>query len=199
MFKRGFRYLFLGILSVIPLIIVINIIYWINGFAFNIVRKITSITNDTAFTISVILFSLTLLMFLGYSTEKFGKTLFISRIETLLEKIPAIRTVYSVSKKVISIFMKDEDEVREIVLVEYPKENIWVPAYVLSKHEEMLVLFVPTSPNPTSGYSVIIDKKYTIHTTLSIEEASKFIITMGADFVKKEELVSKIKERSNNA
>ena len=42
--------------------------------------------------------------------------------------------------------------------MEYPKNDLWVPAYVLSKHKNVLVLFVPTSPNPTSGYTVIVDK-----------------------------------------
>lgn len=195
MLKKSLRYLFVGILSVIPLIIVLKIIYWVKGFAFGLFHNITSITNDTAFTVSVVLFSLVVLMFFGYSTEKFGKTLIISRIEKLLERIPAIGTIYSVSKKVTSIFMQKDNMVKEVVLVEYPKKDLWVPAYVLNHHEDVMVLFIPTSPNPTSGYTVILDEKYVLKTTLSIEEASKFIITMGADFIKKDEILKSIKSR----
>ena len=79
--------------------------------------------------------------------------------------------------------------------MEYPKADLWVPAYVLSKYENVLVLFVPTSPNPTSGYTVIVDKTKIKETTLTVAEASQFIVSMGSDFVKKEE-ISKIIEKT---
>ena len=63
-----------------------------------------------------------------------------------------------------------------------------MPAYVLSKHNDILVLFVPTSPNPTSGYTVIVHRNKVKSTTLTLTEASQFIVSMGADFVKKEEI-----------
>jgi len=72
---------------------------------------------------------------------------------------------------------------------------LWVPAYVLSKHANVLVLFVPTSPNPTSGYTVIVDKSKVEETTLTVAEASQFIVSMGSDFVKKEE-ISKIIQKT---
>jgi len=85
-------------------------------------------------------------------------------------------------------------------LVEYPKSGLWVPAYVLNKHNDIWVLFVPTSPNPTSGYAIMVDKKIVQPTTLTISEASQFIVSMGADFIKKEELSVIIKEanKQNN-
>lgn len=88
---------------------------------------------------------------------------------------------------------------KEVVLVEYPKDNVWVPAYVLNKHADTLVLFVPTSPNPTSGYTVIVSKSLIIPTTLTIEEASTFIVSMGADYVKKEEISQKIADHASKA
>ena len=79
-------------------------------------------------------------------------------------------------------------------MVEYPKDDLWVPAYVLSKYDSVLVLFVPTSPNPTSGYTVIVDKSNVKETTLTVAEASQFIVSMGADFVKKEEISKIVKD-----
>ena len=73
-------------------------------------------------------------------------------------------------------------------MVEYPKNNVWVPAYLLNRHESICVLFIPTSPNPTSGYTVIVDEKLTKKTTMTLQEASSFIISMGADFPKREEI-----------
>ena len=59
------------------------------------------------------------------------------------------------------------------------------------------MLFVPTSPNPTSGYTVMIDEEKVLKTTLTIAEASQFIISMGADFVKKEEITKLIKRQND--
>ena len=82
----------------------------------------------------------------------------------------------------------EEGGKKEVVLVEYPKSDVWVPAYLLNRHNGICVLFVPTSPNPTSGYTVIVKESLVVPTSLSLEEASSFIISMGADFVKREEL-----------
>jgi len=71
-------------------------------------------------------------------------------------------------------------------LVEYPKEGLWVPAYLLNRHENICVVFIPTSPNPTSGYTVLVDESLIKKTSLSLQEASSFIISMGADFPQKE-------------
>ena len=89
---------------------------------------------------------------------------------------------------------KDDGGKKEVVLMEYPKDDVWVPAYILNRHNGICVLFIPTSPNPTSGYTVLIKEELTIRTSLSFEEASSFIISMGADFVKKEEITQKILE-----
>lgn len=193
--KKVLRYLFLGILSIIPLLIVIQVVYWVQEFSVELFKVLTQITDSTYRTTIVIVISIIILIFFGYSTEKFGKSYFLSIVEKILDKIPAIRTIYSVSKKVTDIFTQNNgNSKKEVVLVEYPKDNIWVPAYVLNKHDGVLVLFIPTSPNPTSGYTVLIEENRVEKTTLSIEEASKFIISMGADFVKKEEISKKIKE-----
>lgn len=193
--KKILRWLFLGILSIIPLLIVIQVIYWVQEFSIELFKILTQITDSTYRTSIVLLITIIILIFFGYSTEKFGKSYILSLIEKILDKIPAIRTIYSVSKKVTDIFTKSgENSKKEVILVEYPKDNIWVPAYVLNKHEGIFVLFIPTSPNPTSGYTVMIEESRVVKTSLSIEEASKFIISMGADFVKKEEISQLIKE-----
>ncbi len=189
MFSKLFKFMFLGILSVVPLAVVIIVVYWLHDISVQYVTKLFSITNSTYYTSLIIVLSLALFVFLGYSIEKFGKSFILSSIEAILEKIPAIRTLYSISKKIVDVFASNsDDKPREVVLIEYPKKDIWVPAYVFNRYETLLVLFIPTSPNPTSGYTVIMDEKYVTRTTMNIEEASKFIISMGTDFVKKEEL-----------
>ena len=134
---------------------------------------------------------------LGFSLEKYGRSFVISLIDRIFASIPAIRTIYSVSKKLANMLSGyDDSGKKEVVLVEYPKEDVWVPAYVLNRHDGVCVLFVPTSPNPTSGYTVIVRTDLVIPTSLTLEEASSFIISMGADFVKRDEIARLIRERA---
>lgn len=199
MISKFFKFMFLGILSVIPLAVVIIVVYWVHDISVQYFTKLFFITNSGYYTSLIIFISMLIFVFLGYSIEKFGKSFFLSSIESLLDKIPAIRTIYSISKKIVDVFTTKQDEnSKEVVLVEYPKNGIWVPAYVFNRHESLYVLFIPTSPNPTSGYTVIVDKSKVVRTSMRIEEASKFIISMGTDFVKREEVFDIISQKEIN-
>lgn len=193
------RFLLIGTLSVVPLLVVIQVVLWVKSLSFSFFDFLSTYTNSSIYTTIIIIFTLVFLTILGYFIEKSGKFFILSWIEYALEKIPAVRTIYSISKKITDMFLQNGDGSRkEVVLVEYPKNDVWVPAYVLNKHENTLVLFVPTSPNPTSGYTVIVSKDLTIPTSLTIEEASTFIVSMGADYVKKDEIAKKIQERKSS-
>jgi len=185
------RYIFVGALALIPLFIVVQVVLWVNKLSFDFIVWLSNYTNSSMINAIIILVSILSLGIIGYSTEKFGKSIFISLIDKTLDKIPAIRTIYSIVKKITKLFITSkDDEKKEVVLVEYPKVGLWVPGYVLSKHNDTMVLFIPTSPNPTSGYTVIVDKNIVKPTSLTVGEASQFIVSMGADYIKKEELSS---------
>ena len=192
--KQFFRYVFVGTLALIPLMIVIQILMWVNTLTLDLFDFISSYTNSPMYTIGIFATTIIILALVGSSIEKAGKSYLVSLIDTILAKVPAINTIYSIIKKITALFSPgNKDEKKEVVLVEYPKADLWVPAYVLSKYNSCLVLFVPTSPNPTSGYTVIVEKGKVKSTTLSVAEASQFIVSMGADFVKKEEISTIIK------
>lgn len=193
--KQFFRYIFLGALALIPLLVVVQLIFWLNSLSVRLFDFVSSYTNSPLYTVALFVFIVLTLAFVGSSIEKAGKSFVISLIDRILVKVPAIGTVYSIIKKITELFKPNsKDSKKEVVLVEYPKEDSWVPAYVLSKHENVLVLFVPTSPNPTSGYTVIIEKSKIKATTLTVAEASQFIVSMGSDFVKKEEITKIIQD-----
>ena len=196
--KQFFRYIFVGTLALIPLLIVVQLVLWLKGLSFQLFDFVSSFTNSSLFTIVILFITIMILAAVGSSIEKAGKSFFVSVIDRILEKVPAIGTVYSILKKITALFAPNtKDEKQEVVLVEYPKKDLWVPAYVLSKHKNTVVLFVPTSPNPTSGYTVIVDKSLVQPTTLTVAEASQFIVSMGADFVKKEEIDKIVKDTIN--
>ncbi|MEA2049248.1 MAG: DUF502 domain-containing protein [Campylobacterota bacterium] len=197
--KQFFRYVFVGALALIPLFIVIQLVFWVKELSVDLFDFVSSYTNSTGFTFILFIVVLLLLAAIGSSIEKAGKSFLVSIIDRILDKVPAIGTIYGIVKKITALFTPNNKDVKKkVVLVEYPKDDLWVPAYVLNKYNDSLVLFVPTSPNPTSGYTVIVDQSKIKATTLTVAEASQFIVSMGADFIKKEEITKIIKETINN-
>ena len=78
---------------------------------------------------------------------------------------------------------------REVVYVEYPKDGVWVPAYVTNRHGDRYVLYIPTSPNPTNGFTVIVHESKVVKSELDFEEVASFIISVGSDFSKSHEVL----------
>ncbi len=185
--KLLLRYIFVGALSLFPLILVIVVVNYLKNLGISAYLSLHDYTDSFELTLALMAGVIAIFAVLGFSIEKYGRSIFISMIDTTFEKIPAIRSVYSVSKKLAAMLSGGEDGgKKEVVLVEYPKEGLWVPAYLLNRHENICVLFIPTSPNPTSGYTVLVDEALIKKTTLTLQEASSFIISMGADFPQKE-------------
>jgi uncharacterized membrane protein len=185
--KLLLRYIFVGALSLFPLILVIVVVNYLKNLGFSAYSSLHDYTDSFEVTLALMAGVIGVFALLGFSIEKYGRSIFVSMIDSTFEKIPAIRSVYSVSKKLAAMLSGGEDGTKkEVVLVEYPKEGLWVPAYLLNRHENICVLFIPTSPNPTSGYTVMVDEALIKKTTLTLQEASSFIISMGADFPQKE-------------
>jgi uncharacterized membrane protein len=185
--KLLLRYIFVGALSLFPLILVIVVVNYLKNLGVSAYLSLHDYTDSFEVTLALMASVVGVFALLGFSIEKYGRSIFISMIDSTFEKIPAIRSVYSVSKKLAAMLSGGEDGTKkEVVLVEYPKEGLWVPAYLLNRYENICVVFIPTSPNPTSGYTVLVDESLIKKTSLSLQEASSFIISMGADFPQKE-------------
>jgi uncharacterized membrane protein len=173
---------------------VIVVVNYLKNLGVSAYLSLHDFTDSFGITIFLMVGVVAVFALLGFSIEKYGRSIFVSMIDSTFEKIPAIRSVYSVSKKLAAMLSGGEDGTKkEVVLVEYPKEGLWVPAYLLNRHENICVLFIPTSPNPTSGYTVLVDEVMIKKTTLTLQEASSFIISMGADFPRKEEIAGLVR------
>jgi len=193
--KKAIRYLFVGALSFFPLVVVLLVVNFLKNIGLSAYLQLNTITDSASVTILFMIGVLLALMLLGWTLERYGRSVLLSAIDTLFEKIPAVNTIYSVSRKISNMLTgKDDSGKKEVVLVEYPKADVWVPGYVLNRHNGICVLFIPTSPNPTSGYTVLVKESMTVKVSLTLEEASSFIISMGADFVKRDEVTSRIHE-----
>lgn len=190
--KIIFRKFLIGALAFLPFFVIYLLLVWLKGFGIDLFLYFSDLVGSHLGAIVLLLLSFYGIYLIGSSIEKAGKSFVINLLEQAIQKIPAINFLYSAIKKILDIFSQKNNDSKGVVLVEYPNDGLWVPAYVLNKQDDVLVLFVPTSPNPTSGYVVIVQESKILHTDLSVAEASQFIVSMGSDFVRAEHISSLI-------
>ena len=136
-----------------------------------------------------ILIAVFLITIIGWISLSFiGKRLF-ELFESILNKIPILRTIYSAVDQLIETFAKSKSAKKNVVLVEYPRKGVWAVGFATKENtgeikkrvgEEIINVFIPTTPNPTSGFLLMFPKKEVIYLDLSFEEASKFIVSAGS-------------------
>ena len=189
--KKVLNDFLIGVFAVIPIVVVLQIILFVQGLVSDLFQVVYGFADSYLYTAIVFVVSFILLISIGNTIVKKGRSWVISVFDYVIARIPFLNTIYRVLKKVINMFSSREQTMaKEVVYVEYPKEGIWVPAYVTNKHENKYVLFIPTSPNPTSGLTVIVDKSKLITSSMNIEEATSFIVSVGVDYNKVSESIS---------
>ncbi len=136
-----------------------------------------------------ILISVIIITLIGWISLSFlGKKLF-DLFENILNKIPILRTIYSAVGQLIETFAKTKTNKKNVVLIEYPRKGVWAVAFATRENtgeinkktgQELINVFVPTTPNPTSGFLLMFPKNEVIYLDISFEEASKFIVSAGS-------------------
>ena len=123
----------------------------------------------------------------GISLSFFGKRI-VSLINEIFKKIPILRTIYSAIGQMTQSFTSTGKDKKSVVLVEYPKKGSWAVGFATKENDgeiskkvnkQMINVFVPTTPNPTSGFLLMYPKDEVIYLDMSFEEASKFIVSAG--------------------
>ena len=187
--KKVLNNFLIGIFAVIPIVIVLQIIMSVKDRITDLFGLVYGYADNYLYTLVVFVLSFFILVSIGHEIVIKGRPLVIRAFEHVIDRIPFLNTIYRVLKKVIAMFTNDDQTIaKEVVYVEYPKEGIWVPAYVTNRYENKYVLFIPTSPNPTSGFTVIVDKSKVIHSEMDIEDATSFIVSVGVDYDKAKEM-----------
>ena len=135
-----------------------------------------------------ILISLLLITIIGWLSLSFLGRKLLDLFNKILKKIPILRTIYSAIGQMTETFTKQDKENKNVVLVEYPRKGSWAVGFatkdnsgeITNKVKKNLVnVFVPTTPNPTSGFLLMFPKEEVIYLDLTFEEASKFIVSAG--------------------
>jgi uncharacterized membrane protein len=180
-----------GVVVLIPIGITIYLTLFFIKFSSDILPKEINPNHYLPYNIPglEILISIFLITLIGWLSLSFiGKRLF-DLFENVLNKIPILRTIYSAVGQLIETFTKSKSGKKNVVLIEYPRKGIWAVGFATNENtgeikkktgQELVNVFVPTTPNPTSGFLIMFPKNEVIYLDLSFEEASKFIVSAGS-------------------
>ena len=124
----------------------------------------------------------------GLSLSFLGKRI-LKLIDDLFKRIPVLRTIYSAIVQMTETFSnKDSNNKKSVVLIEYPRKGVWAVGFATKENEgematktsqKLINVFVPTTPNPTSGFLLMFPLEDVIYLDMTFEEASKFIVSAG--------------------
>ena len=190
-------YLFTGILVTAPVAITFymayKFIFWVDGMVGKMmppqVREYLIMYDIPMIPGLGLVILIAALIFVGMFAAGFLGKFFMRLGEWIVYKLPVISSVYSLLKQVFETFLSNKTQsFSKVVMLEYPRKGIWILGFVSSDTkgevknqfgEEMLNIFIPTTPNPTSGFLIFVPKKDTIELNMTVEEGLKFVISCG--------------------
>ena len=184
------NYFIAGVVVLIPIGITVYLTIFIISISSNILPKEINPNHYLPYNIPgvEIIISILLITFIGWLSLSFlGKRL-LNLFNNILKKIPILRTIYSAIGQMTETFTKGDANQKNVVLVEYPRKGSWAVGFATKENsgeisrktnKRLINVFVPTTPNPTSGFLLMFPKDEVIYLDLTFEEASKFIVSAG--------------------
>jgi len=186
------NYFFAGILVTAPIAITI---YFVLVFVNFVDSKVTQFFPDFFFSLplevpgSGLLVFIMSMILIGWFTASFLGRIIVRFGERILGKVPVIRGIYTAIKQIFgTVLKKQSDAFRQVVLIEYPRRGSWAMGFLTGStkgevqkttKEEMVNVFLPTTPNPTSGFLLFVPKKDIRPLKMSVDQAIKMIISAG--------------------
>ena len=186
------NYFITGIVVLIPIGITLYLTLFFIKVSSNLIPNEINPNHYLPFSVPglEILLSILFITIIGWLSLSFIGKRFLKLVNDLFKKIPILRTIYSAVGQMTESFANNKSNKRKsVVLVEYPRKGSWAVGFatkdnkgeITKKTKEQLVnVFVPTTPNPTSGFLLMFPKDEVIYLDLSFEEASKFIVSAGS-------------------
>ena len=179
-----------GIVVLIPIGITLYLTLFLIRISGKIIPKEINPNNYLPFDIPgvEILMALIIITLTGWLSLSFLGKKFFEFFNNVLKKIPILRTIYSAIGQMTESFTKTDNKQKSVVLLEYPRKGIWAVGFATKENEgiiknkikeEIVNIFVPTTPNPTSGFLLMVPKKDLIYLDVTFEQASKFIVSAG--------------------
>ena len=184
------NYFITGVVVLIPIGFTLYLSKILIGISSNLIPKNLNPNHYLPFDIPgiEILISILLITIVGgLSLSFFGRRI-LKLIDDLFKRIPFLRTVYSAIVQMTETFSKKDDNKKSVVLIEYPRKGVWAVGFATKENtgemadktkKKLINVFVPTTPNPTSGFLLMFPIEDVIYLNMSFEEASKFIVSAG--------------------
>jgi uncharacterized membrane protein len=184
------NYFFTGIIVLIP----IGFTLYLSKFLINISSKVlpSYINPNSYLAFSIpgleIIITIAFITFVGGLSLSFLGKKILNFIDKLFKQIPLLGTFWSAIQQMSQSFKQNKHKKKSVVLIEYPRKGIWAVGFATKENEgeitskvkkKLLNVFVPTTPNPTSGFLLMIPIEDIIYLDMSFEEASKFIVSAG--------------------
>ena len=184
-----------GIVVLIPIGITLYLTLFLIRISGKVIPKEINPNNYLPFNIPgvEIVIALIIITLIGWLSLSFLGKKFFELFNNILKKIPILRTIYSAIGQMTESFTKTDNKQKSVVLLEYPRKGIWAVGFATNDNEgiikkkvneEIVNVFLPTTPNPTSGFLLMFPKDEVIYLDMTFEEASKFIVSAGTSDVK---------------
>jgi len=179
-----------GVVVLIPLGITVYLSIFIIKVSSKILPKEINPNNYLPYEIPgiEIFIAIFLITLIGWISLSFVGKKLLSLVDEVFKKIPILRTIYSAVGQMTSTLTQSQGNKKSVVLVQYPKEGTWAVGFVTQENrgeisektkKDLVNVFLPTTPNPTSGFLLMYEKKDVIFLDISFEQASKFIVSAG--------------------
>jgi len=179
-----------GVVVLIPIGITLYLTLFIIKFSGKIIPKGINPNNYLTFNIigAEIIIAVIFITLIGWISLSFLGRKFFELFNNILKKIPILRTIYSAIGQMTESFTNSNSSQKSVVLLEYPRKGVWAVGFATKENEgiikkkineDLVNIFVPTTPNPTSGFLLMVPKKDLIYLDISFEQASKFIVSAG--------------------
>lgn len=188
-------YLLTGILVTAPIFITFYVTLVFLRFMDKIVAGLlpefwyNNVYQNITFPGSGLVMAIGFFILVGWSARNFLGRIIISMSEYALDKMPIIRTIYSAIKQVFETIMASQSAAfRDVVMLEYPRKGVWSIGFVTGEtkgetqrvtNSDTVNVFVPTTPNPTSGYLLFVPKKELVYLDMTVEEGVKLVVSAG--------------------
>jgi uncharacterized membrane protein len=184
------NYFITGVVVLIPIGFTLYLSKILIGISSKIIPKNINPNNYLPFDIPGIEIFVSIILITivgGLSLSFFGRRI-LRLIDDLFKRIPFLRTVYSAIVQMTETFSKKDDDKKSVVLVEYPRKDVWAVGFATKENtgemanktnKKLINVFVPTTPNPTSGFLLMFPIDDVIYLNMTFEEASKFIVSAG--------------------
>ena len=184
------NYFITGVVVLIPIGFTLYLSKILIGVSSKLIPKNINPNNYLPFDIPgiEILISIILITIVGgLSLSFFGRRI-LKLIDDLFKRIPFLRTIYSAIVQMTETFSKSDNNKKSVVLIEYPRKDVWAVGFATKENrgemasktnKKLINVFVPTTPNPTSGFLLMFPVEDVIYLDMTFEEASKFIVSAG--------------------